>query len=411
MARLSYMRIKYLFFSWLAVFISSWVIYVRYNSYTELCRGHECKANICDKYRKGIIDGSACEGLCSKENLYFGKCLSTRPNNQKYLGIWGNLEGVIKCQMEEAEHIDFGSELEPRKEIILFDKPTRGTTVQKFKEMVHSLFKTKLGDQGNLNDLVNLILAAADGNKDGHVSLPEAKSAWALLQLNEFLLMVILQDKEHTPKLLGFCGDLYMTERVQYISLYGISLPWIIEVFVPQGLRKRMDHWFTPSWPRKAKIVIGLLEFVEDIFHGPYGNFLMCDISAKNFGYNDKYDLKVVDMRNIVPEMNLKELIKDRPCEVDADCVYGTDCSTVCDQSKKRCTADITQPNLAKICLLVKDYLLRGTPSEIRDELEKQIYSCIALKAATNNMEMQHSLILNNLKALLWKKISHTNDS
>ncbi|MEE6495678.1 hypothetical protein FKM82_002110 [Ascaphus truei] len=313
--------------------------------------------------------------------------------------------------MEDALHLDFGTELEPRKEIILFDKPTRGTTVQKFKEMVHSLFKTKLGDQGNLRELVNLILAAADGNKDGHVSLPEAKSAWALLQLNEFLLMVILQDKEHTPKLLGFCGDLYVTERVPYTSLYGISLPWVLEVFVPHGLRKRMDQWFTPSWPRKAKIVIGLLEFVEDIFHGPYGNFLMCDISAKNFGYNDKYDLKMVDMRKIVPEMSLKELIKDRPCESDSDCIYGTDCSTVCDPSKMKCSADVTQPNLAKVCLLVKDYMLRGAPSEIREELEKHIYSCIALKAAAMHMEMEHSLILNNLKALLWKKISHTNDS
>lgn len=43
--------------------------------------------------------------------------------------------------MEDVEHVDFGSELEPKKEIVLFDKPTRGTTVQKFKEMVHSLFK------------------------------------------------------------------------------------------------------------------------------------------------------------------------------------------------------------------------------------------------------------------------------
>lgn len=60
---------------------------------------------------------------------------------QMYLGVWGNLEGVIKCQMEDPGHIDFGAELEPRKEIVLFDKPTRGTTVQKFKEMVHSLFK------------------------------------------------------------------------------------------------------------------------------------------------------------------------------------------------------------------------------------------------------------------------------
>nr|XP_033772959.1 divergent protein kinase domain 1A isoform X2 [Geotrypetes seraphini] len=366
---------------------------------------------ICDKYKKGIIDGSACEGLCTKETLYFSKCLSTKPSHQMYLGIWGNLQGIIKCQMEETAHLDFGAELEPRREIIPFDKPTKGTTVQKFKEMVYSLFKAKLGDQGNLPELVGLILSVADGNKDGHVSLPEAKSAWALLQLNEFLLMVILQDKEHTPKLLGFCGDLYMMERVQYTSLYGISIPWIIEWFIPSGLRRSMDQWFTPSWPRKAKIAIGLLEFVEDIFHGPYGNFLMCDMSAKNLGYNDKYDLKMVDMRKIVPEMNVKQLIKDRHCESDLDCIFGTDCRTLCDQNRKKCTGDIIQPNLAKVCQLLKDYLLRGVPSEIREELEKQLYSCIALRVTAEQMEMEHSLILNSLKTLLWKKISHTTDS
>lgn len=36
----------------------------------------------CDKYRKGIIDGSACSSLCDKETLYLGRCLSTLPNNQ-----------------------------------------------------------------------------------------------------------------------------------------------------------------------------------------------------------------------------------------------------------------------------------------------------------------------------------------
>lgn len=41
--RFSYVRMKYLFFSWLGVFIGSWVIYVQYSSYTELCRGHDCK--------------------------------------------------------------------------------------------------------------------------------------------------------------------------------------------------------------------------------------------------------------------------------------------------------------------------------------------------------------------------------
>ncbi|XP_032048458.1 divergent protein kinase domain 1A isoform X3 [Aythya fuligula] len=143
--RFSYMRMKYLFISWLVVFIGSWVMYVQYSTYTELCRGHDCRKIICDKYKTGVIDGSACSSLCAKETLYFGKCLSTKPNKQMYLGIWGNLQGVIKCQMEEAAQFDFGTDPEPRKEIVLFDKPTRGTTVEKFKEMVYGLFKVEAG--------------------------------------------------------------------------------------------------------------------------------------------------------------------------------------------------------------------------------------------------------------------------
>lgn len=45
-ARFSYLHMKYLFFSWLAVFVGSWIVYVEYSSYTELCRGHDCKNSI-----------------------------------------------------------------------------------------------------------------------------------------------------------------------------------------------------------------------------------------------------------------------------------------------------------------------------------------------------------------------------
>lgn len=45
--------------------------------------------------------------------------------------------------------------------------------------------QSKLGEQANLASLVTEILSFSDGNKDGRVSLPEARSAWALLQMDE----------------------------------------------------------------------------------------------------------------------------------------------------------------------------------------------------------------------------------
>ncbi|KAM7012116.1 divergent protein kinase domain 1A isoform 2-T2 [Tautogolabrus adspersus] len=410
-ARFSYLHMKYLFFSWLAVFVGSWIVYVEYSSYTELCRGHDCKNSICDKYKKGVIDGSACSSLCEKDTLYLGKCYTAKANSQVYSGIWGDLEGVIKCQMEEAPQYDLGSEIEHRKEAAAFNKPTEGTSVEKFREMILSHLKAKVGDQANLADLATQVLSITDANKDGHISLPEARSTWALLQLNEFLLALVLQDREHTPKLLGFCGDLYVMEKVPYSPLYGISLPWIMEVWIPAGLRRSMDQWFTPSWPHKAKISIGLLELVEDIFHGTFGSFVMCDVSTNSFGYNDRHDLKVMDARYIVPEATFQEIIRQQRCDVDEDCLYGADCLTSCDLTKHRCTPEVTRPNLAKACEALKDYILRGAPSDVREELEKQLYACIALKGSTEQMEIEHSLILNNLKTLLWKKISHTKDS
>lgn len=44
--RLPGLRVKYVFLVWLGVFAGSWLAYVNYSSYTELCRGHVCQAVI-----------------------------------------------------------------------------------------------------------------------------------------------------------------------------------------------------------------------------------------------------------------------------------------------------------------------------------------------------------------------------
>lgn len=40
--RLPAIKVKYLLLAWLGVLIFSWIVYMQYASYAELCRGHVC---------------------------------------------------------------------------------------------------------------------------------------------------------------------------------------------------------------------------------------------------------------------------------------------------------------------------------------------------------------------------------
>lgn len=51
------------------------------------------------------------------------------------------MDGVIRCQVGEVLHYELGEEPEPRREAAVFDKPTRGTSVEKFREMVFNHLK------------------------------------------------------------------------------------------------------------------------------------------------------------------------------------------------------------------------------------------------------------------------------
>ncbi|XP_077692059.1 divergent protein kinase domain 1B isoform X2 [Eretmochelys imbricata] len=362
----------------------------------------------CDQYKKGIIAGSTCKDLCEEHTLVFQQCLSSSPTQQVYRGRWMEKEVIIKCGIEDALKADSNPDSVSKRDLVLFDKPTRGTSMDEFREMLLNFLKANLGDQTSLAALVNQIITMADVNRDGKVSLAEAKSIWALLHLNEFLLMLSLHEKEHTSKLLGHCGDLYVTEKIPHNSLYGTNVPHFFQPLLPSAIHRIIHQWFAPAWPRRAKIAIGLLEFVEEIFHGTYGNFYICETSFKNVGYNDKYDFKMVNLRRVATEMTIRGFLKGRHCEQNVDCTYGKDCMATCDKLMKQCKSDMVQPNLAKVCGLLQDYLLYGAPSDLKEELQKQLRTCMTLSGLASQMEVHHSLVLNNLKTLLWKKISNT---
>lgn len=407
-SRLPAVKVKYLLVVWFGILVASWMLYMQYSSYSELCRGHVCTMIICDHYQRGIISGSACKSLCEEKTLSLQHCLSTSPTHQVYSAEWKEKAVLVKCGIEESMRGENGPDSPQQHQISLYDKPTRGTSMDEFRAMLHSFLKDSVGEQTSLATLVTRVISLADVNADGKVSLAEAKSVWALLQINEFVLMVALHDKEHAPRLLGFCGDLYVTEHIAHSALFRLEVPgWMQPVF-PDSLGGALNRWLAPAWPRRARITIGLLEFVEEVFHGVYGSFYMCDASPQRVGYNANYDFKMADLQSVASEATIKGFLRGRTCEANADCTYGRDCTATCDRLARQCNVEVVQPNLAKVCALLQDFLLFGAPSDLKEDLEKQLRTCVTLSGLASQMEVHHSLVLNNLKTLLWKKISNT---
>lgn len=268
--------------------------------------------------------------------------------------------------------------------------------------------QANLGDLPSLPALAGQVLLMADVNRDGRVSLAEARSAWALLQQHEFLLLLSLQEKEHAPRLLGYCGDLYVTEGAPHRPWPGAALPPLLRPLLPPALHAALQRWLGPTWPWRAKIAIGLLEFVEELFHGAYGTFYLCETTLANVAYTAQYDFRMADLRQVAPEAAVRRFLRGRRCQHSADCTYGRDCSAPCDKLMRQCKGDLLQPNLAKVCALLRDFLLPGAPAGLREELGRQLRACTTLSGPAGQVEARHSLVLSHLKALLWQEISHT---
>lgn len=60
---------------------------------------------------------------------------------QVYSGLWKERPVVIKCGIEDPVKGDGAPDSVLRQEMNLFDKPTRGTSMDEFKEMLHTFLK------------------------------------------------------------------------------------------------------------------------------------------------------------------------------------------------------------------------------------------------------------------------------
>ena len=135
-------------------------------------------------------------------------------------------------------------------------------------------------------------------------------------------------------------------------------------------------------------------------------SFYFCDMTEANSGYNSNYDVKIMEASKILASQELKTQLKDKKCESEKDCVHSEHCTTLCDKKTHSCGEDILRPNLHLVCRMIVEYILEDSPEDVYRELVGLLDRCDKLSYLNNtNTDIEHSLVLNDLKSLLWKEM------
>lgn len=227
----------------------------------------------------------------------------------------------------------------------------------------------------------------------------EARSLWSLIQHREFLLMLLFKDNDAFPRINGTCGSVYAIEHVPNDRLYNVKSNSWLSLFHSDAY-----HW----QKQRAKMSIGMIELIMDIFEKNDVNFYMCNIFPKSFGYTVTYDLKLMDVLSVVPRFHLKLEMANRSCSDDRDCEFSSACQTQCYLEVGKCSSDLTLPNLKIVCDLLMDYLLYGAPEHISRDLERLLQRCQRLDNRRLGAQMEHALLLNDLRLFIWAQIKYS---
>lgn len=354
------------------------------------CGGRAFTEALCKQFEDGAIDGTLCWDLCRRKTLRLRSCIYDSDGYRLF--FHGNyylkvLESRFKSSPLNLDDV--------------FVKPSVGVDVKEFRQMIKQFVGVKLGE-GHHTEVIEYLMDAADVNRDSRVSLAEAKSLWSLLKHNEFFMLTMLHGIQHVPSLGGFCGDMYAVQAVNHTPLYtrpsgGLFGP-VSSIF---------HHWGRLNWNARGKLAVGLLEFVSEIYHHRgNGMVYICDASENAFGYSDNHDLMVINLNALRPRNELALLFENHPCASDKDCRYLNDCVFKCSDERKTCSGNLVWPNLLRVCRLLRDFLRPNVPRVIRAELFLLLDRCNNLNSTSPQAEMDHALISNELRSLLWHYVS-----
>ncbi|XP_036367642.1 divergent protein kinase domain 1A isoform X2 [Octopus sinensis] len=353
------------------------------------CNGRSIRDSLCELYEDGMVSGRLCYSLCKERVPVLSNCLKQQPNLKEFL--WGrNLLVKVNMAPDNTNVLD----------TVLLE-PWEGIKQDQFTRMIDKYLKEQLGP-GDYTTTLHKILNFGDFNSNGLLTYGEARSLWSLLQHREFLLLLLFQDNDTFPRINGTCGSIYAVEHVANNKLFNMKSNSWLSIFLSDAY-----HWQFPVWKKRAKMSIGMIEFMMDIFEKNGVNYYMCNILPTSFGYTPRYDIKIIDILSVVSKHHLKTEMSNRSCYTDDDCTFSHNCKTQCNQELRKCSSDLVVPNLKILCDLLMDYLMYGAPNHITVDLERLLHQCQSLDNRQFSAEMDHAVLLNDLQLFIWSQIKY----
>ena len=321
------------------------------------------------------MSGPLCSDLCKKNNIHLGKCLTSVPDKKIYDGTWHGRGVILKVNMTWFE------EFRERQKI------TDNDVTSSYQNDVVSRVNSLFGKCRQCNKLASRLLLLGDGNSDGSVTAAEARTLISLLQHMEPMMLMTLNQSKHTVDFYGYCGGLYMVEKLPLVAadLFGDSWELIELPFLPDTLEKpikRMFNYYVGkvlgsaafslsyistkkysifstfatyiglSKREKFDFAYSVLDATLDVSVTPYGLTQSCDLHLGNYGITNASAVKLIDLDLLYPHVFLRTLLKKKICVSDLDCFVGRFdyCWSDCDKVSGTCKSLLGLQDIHMIC-------------------------------------------------------------
>ncbi|CAF3687678.1 unnamed protein product [Rotaria sp. Silwood1] len=394
---------RFIYFVIFAILLFIFSILYSYYSYIDpTCFNKECTDFVCKAYSEGFIGGQLCPDLCTTKSVQLQNCLGEHKQFESRLFDDDEGNQVIRCYLKHPlsksnptgdlkQHFNFPE-----------DESTLETLYIALERHIQKTIKLD-----NPDNLIEDLIKFADFNKDNKISLTEARSLWSLVQIDEFLYTILLSDKIYIPKIRGTCGHIYAIEKVIYPHLPFDNKQ---ELFLSSE---------RPNWFQRTRLAIGIIEFFSDTWHyqDTDQHLYLCQPLIKAFGYDKDYEAKMLKLNHLISSRSILSRLPNR-CKDNRDCLYDSYCYASCNISTNSCQMkQFNKGSLNDLCALISSLIKPDANSTFIEDFNSLIQQCQQLindqNIFSNNhidlisLQIRQSLILQNLKNLLWTNIEY----